>query len=143
MDDVMPKFSARWLTEGRSECPQDVEIQGRRYRVYGNLIRSEDEHTTLLLATLYLVDMTELFNVRDNFFRTRPIVSVILVDNYDELTKNLSEGAVSKLNAKINDAITQWTDEYHGLLRRLERNRFLFIFEKRELSKAIEEKFNV
>ena len=80
MDDVMPKFSTRWLTEGRSECPQDVEIQGRRYRVYGGLIRSEDEHASLLLATLYLADMTEMFNVRDEFTRTRPIVSVILVD---------------------------------------------------------------
>ena len=39
MEDVVPRFSTRWLSEGRTESPQDVTIDGRRYRVYGNLIR--------------------------------------------------------------------------------------------------------
>src|SRR5699024_4506969 len=38
---------------------------------------------------------------------------------------------------------TQWTEGYHGLLRRLEKNRFLFVFEKRDLRQAMEEKFTV
>ena len=65
MEDVVPRFSTRWLAEGRTECSQDVELRGRRYRVYGNLIRSEDENASLLLATLDVVDMTEMGNVRD------------------------------------------------------------------------------
>ena len=50
---------------------------------------------------------------------------------------------MSNLNARINDAITAWTEGYHGLLRRLERNRYLFVFEKRDLAKATEEKFSL
>ena len=143
MDDVMPKFSTRWLTEGRSECPQDVEIQGRRYRVYGGLIRSEDEHASLLLATLYLADMTEMFNVRDEFTRTRPIVSVILVDNYDELTNNLPDSAISSLDAQINKSIGQWCKSLNGLLRKYERNRFLLVFEAKDLPRLQEAKFSI
>jgi c-di-AMP phosphodiesterase-like protein len=71
------------------------------------------------------------------------VVSIILVDNYEELTKNLSENAISSLNAKLGDSITRWTDEYNGLLRRLERNRFLFIFEKQDLTRAVEDKFSL
>ena len=143
MDDVMPKFSTRWLTEGRSECPQDVEIQGRRYRVYGGLIRSEDEHASLLLATLYLADMTEMFNIRDEFTRTRPIVSVILVDNYDELTNNLPDSAISSLDAQINKSIGQWCKSLNGLLRKYERNRFLLVFEAKDLPRLQEAKFSI
>ena len=143
MDDVMPKFSTRWLTEGRSECPQDVEIQGRRYRVYGGLIRSEDEHASLLLATLYLADMTEMFNVRDEFIRTRPIVSMILVDNYDELTNNLPDSAISSLDAQINKSIGQWCKSLNGLLRKYERNRFLLVFEAKDLPRLQEAKFSI
>ena len=143
MDDVMPKFSTRWLTEGRSECPQDVEIQGRRYRVYGGLIRSEDEHASLLLATLYLADMTEMFNIRDEFTRTRPIVSVILVDNYDELTNNLPDSAISSLDAQINDRIGHWCRSLNGLLRKYERNRFLLVFEAKDLPRLQEAKFTI
>ena len=143
MEDVVPRFSTRWLTEGRTECPQDVELQGRRYRVYGNLIRSDDTHASLLLATLYLADMTEMFNVRDEFIRTRPIVTVILVDNYDELTNNLPDSAISSLDAKLNDRISSWCKDLGGLLRKFERNRYLLIFEAKDLSRLQEGKFSI
>ena len=140
--DLVPGLSMDWLTERRTECPTDVTIKGRRYRVHGTLIRSDDtlSHT---LGVLYFSDMTELYQIRDEYIRSRPVVSIILVDNYEELTKNLTEGAISSMNAKLNDAITHWTEGYNGLLRRLERNRFLFIFEKRDLQRATEEKFSL
>lgn len=65
------------------------------------------------------------------------------MDNYEELTKNLTEGAISALNAKINESISLWTEPYHGLLRRLEKNRFLFVFEKRDLEDAVANKFSL
>ena len=96
-----------------------------------------------MLGALYFSDLTELYQVRDEYVRSRPVVSIILIDNYEELTKNLTESAISTLNAKLGDAITKWTEEYHGLLRKLERNRFLFIFEKRDLIRATESKFPI
>jgi len=143
MEDVVPRFSTRWLSEGRTECPQDVTIEGRRYRVYGNLIRSEDEHASLLLATLYLADMTEMFNVRDEYIRSRPIVAVILVDNYDELTNNLPDSAISSLDARINDRISEYCKDMGGLLRKYERNRYLFVFEAKDLPRMQEQKFTI
>ena len=143
MEDVVPHFSTRWLAEGRNECPQDVTIEGRRYRVYGSLIRSEDEHATLLLAALYLADMTEMFNIRDEYIRSRPIVSVILVDNYDELTNNLPDSAISSLDARINDRISAWCRDLNGILRKYERNRYLFVFEAKDLPKLQESKFSI
>ena len=140
--DVLPGFDTQWLIAGKDEYPYDVRLRGRRYRVYGSLIQVNDPEQTQL-GVLYFADLTELYQVRDEYIRSRPVVSIILVDNYEELTKNLSEGAMSTLNAKINDAITQWTESYHGLLRRLERNRYLFVFEKRDLKRAIEDKFSI
>lgn len=143
IEDVMPDFSTRWLTEGQTECPRDVEIRGRRYRVYGTLLRSEDEHASMLLAALYLTDMTELYTVRDEFNKTRPIVSVILVDNYDELTNNLPDSNISTMDAQINDKIGQWCQELGGLLRKYERNRYLLIFESGDLPRLQEGKFSL
>ncbi len=142
IDGILPDFSTDWLTAGKTEYPYDVTIRNRRYRVCGSVIRADDPQATRL-GVLYFTDLTELYQVRDEYIRSRPVVSIILVDNYEELTKNLSEGATSALNAKINEAITKWTEDYHGLLRRLERNRFLFIFEKRDLKRAIDGKFSL
>ncbi len=142
ISDILPGFDMQWLISGKHEYPYDVRMAGRRYRVYGSAIQANDPQQTYL-GVLYFADLTELYQVRDEYVRSRPVVSIILVDNYEEMTKNLSEGAMSTLNAKINDAITQWTEGYHGLLRRLERNRYLFIFEKRDLKYAIEDKFSI
>ncbi len=140
--DMLPSFDTQWLISGKTEYPYDVRLMGHRYRVYGAPIQAGDPQDTQL-AVLYFADLTELYQIRDEYIRSRPVVSIILVDNYEEMTQNLSEGAMSNLNAKINDAITQWTEGYHGLLRRLERNRYLFIFEKRDLKQAMEDKFSI
>ena len=142
IQDVLPNFSTDWLGERKTEYPYDVTLDDRRYRVHGTTIRAEDSVGTML-GVLYFTDLTELYQVRDEYVRSRPVVSIILVDNYEELTKNLTESAISSLNAKLNEAITAWAERYSGLLRRLERNRFLFIFEKRDLDGAAEEKFSL
>ena len=142
LEEILPGFATDWLTEGKTEYPYDVTLEKRRYRIYGNAIRAEDPVSTML-GVLYLTDLTELYQVRDEYVRSRPVVSIILVDNYEELTKNLSEGATSAINARINDCIAQWCGSYRGLLRRLEKNRFLLVFEKRDLRKAKEGKFSL
>ena len=142
VEDILPGFQTDWLTSGKNEYPYDVTLKNRRYRVYGTTVKADDPDQTLL-GMLYFSDLTDLYQVRDEYIRSRPVVSIILVDNYDELTRSLSESAISALNAKINATITAWTDGYHGLLRRLEKNRFLFVFEKRDLKSARDDKFSL
>ena len=140
--DLMPEFKMDWLISGKREYPTDVGVGGRRYRIFGTTIHADDPYGTML-AALYFTDLTELYQIRDEYIRSRPVVSIILIDNYEELTKNLTESATSNLNAQLNEAITVWAEGYHGLLRRMERNRYLLIFEKRDLQDAMAGKFSI
>ena len=140
--DLLPGFKTDWLASGKREYPFDVGINARRYRIYGTAIHADDPNGTVL-AALYFSDLTDLYQIRDEYIRSRPVVSIILIDNYEELTKNLTESATSNLNANLNEAITAWAENYHGLLRRMERNRYLLIFEKRDLQDAVDNKFSI
>ncbi len=142
LQELLPGFSTDWLNAGKSEYPYDVTLGKRRYRVYGTGIVADDNRNTRL-GFLYFADLTELYQVRDEYIRTRPVVSIILVDNYEELTKNLTESAMSLINADIHNTITKWAENFHGLLRRLDKNRYLFVFEKRYLQSAIDGKFSI
>ena len=142
LEDILPGFTTEWLTAGHNQAGSDVTMDGRRYRVYGTRIKADDHYGTPL-GVFYFSDLTSLHQIRDEYIRSRPVVGIILIDNYEELAKNLSESAISTMNAKLNTAITEWTEPYHGLLRKLERNRFLFIFEKKDLNRAIEDKFSL
>ena len=142
LGEFLPKFSTDWLLSGKTEYPYDVTMGNRRYRVHGVAVQGEDNHRTLL-GVLYFADLTELYQVRDEYIRSRPVVAIAMVDNYEELTRNMSDGTISALDARLNNTIQKWTKTYHGLQRRLEKNRFLLVFEKRDLKHAIDSKFPI
>lgn len=143
IEEVFPNFGLEWLASGKTESPEELRYRGRRFRVTGSLLPNKDPKNNLRMGMIYLQDMTELLQVRDEYIRSRPMVSIVLVDNYDELTNNLPDAAISNLNAQINEKVSRWSDEYNGLLRRLERNRFLLLLEAKELAPMAEAKFSL
>lgn len=139
--DVFPDFKLDWLKIGKIEAPDELQIRERRFRCLGFIPKLGNGAESL--SQLVLIDSTELLETRDEYFRSRPVVSIILIDNYDELTNNLNDAGVSSLNAALNEKISAWTERIGGLLRKLERNRFLFIFEAKDLFRITEGKFSL
>ncbi len=43
MKDIVPALSLKWLMEGKGECPDTVVIGERLFRVFGNIVRVEQE----------------------------------------------------------------------------------------------------
>ena len=144
ISDLFPSLSLLWLIDGKPEAPEELLFNGRRYRVMGNLIHASDSgNNPALLGSIYLLDLTDLFRLRDEYIASRPIVAVILVDNYDELTNNLPDNIVSTLIASIDTRLNEWTEGRSGILRRVERNRYFYIFEDRYLSDMMAQKFSI
>ena len=138
---VFPDFNMEWVRSGKPEAPEDQLIRERRFRCLSFQPRPEPGQPPV--AQLQWIDCTELLDTRDEFLRTRPVVSIILIDNYDELTNNLNDTGVSNLNAALNERISGWAEKIGGLLRKLERNRYLFIFEAKDLYRITERKFSL
>ena len=139
---VVPGFDSRWLMEGKNECPGEVEFGGRRFLVFGHLVRTSEKGSGLL-ATTYWVDVTDYSLSRQQLQATRPIAAVLLLDNYEDLMKNLNENQRSFLISEINDRLDAWSAPANGLLRRLERDRYLFIFQEQHLPAFLEKKFEI
>ena len=139
---LIPGFDTRWLMEGKSECPGEVEYAGRKFLVFGHLVRT-GSRSGGFLATMYWVDVTEFCRVRDQFQATRPVAAVLLIDNYEDLMKNLTDNERSTLLADIDARLDAWVAGTGGLLRRYQRERYLFIFEERYLAQFVEQKFEV
>ena len=78
--DLAPSFDSRWLLEGKSECPEEVELGGRRYQVFGDVARPAAGSDGGSLATTYWLDVTELAETRDVHRATRPVLALLLLD---------------------------------------------------------------
>ncbi len=139
---LIPGFDSRWLMEGKTECPTEVEYGSRRFLVFGHLVRTGGRSGGFLVTT-YWVDVTEFSLIRERYQATRPVAAVLLLDNYDELMKNLTENQRSALVSEIDSRLDEWVAESGGMLRRYQRERYLFIFDEQYLAKFIENKFDI
>ena len=139
---LVPDFNSRWLMEGKNEFPGEVSFAGRRFLVFGHMIRTGDKGTGLL-ATTYWVDITDYSVSRRTLEATRPVAALLLLDNYEDLMKGQNENQRSLLLSEINNHLDRWTEHAHGILRRLERDRYLFIFQEQYLPSFVEKKFEI
>ncbi len=144
IDAAVPEFSTKWLLDGKTECPNEYELNGRHYVVFGHVARvgaGEEEYS--LLATTYWMDITGLAQIRERFFATRPVVAILLIDNYEDLIRNTNDKTRSSLRASVEDEITAWFQPAGGLLTRYDRDRYLCVFEEQYLDQFRKGKFSI
>ena len=142
VDDAVPHFPTSWLLEGKSRCPDRVEMNGRRFQVYGSLQRAKGRSAQGLVATTYWVDVTESDSLRERYSATRPVMALIQVDNYDDLMKACPDTQRSAILAQIDEKLGQWTEGV-GVLIKTQRDHYLFLFEEEHFEHFAAEKFAV
>lgn len=95
------------------------------------------------LYTVYLVDITVLQMNMNISSQKRPVVMMVLIDNYDEAIGNKNNGEETRLIAQVRDTIQEFVDATTGFIKRLDRDRYIMIIEKKHLDNIIKNRFNV
>ena len=144
ISDMVPGFTGKWLLEGKNQYPTLLELNGKKYQLHGNIIRSErSDESNAFMGITYWVDVTEYDSIRTEYQNSRPVAGIIVIDNLDELVKNQPERTKNDLRDAIADKLSSWADERRAILRRYDRDRFFVVFENRYLEALEEEKFNI
>lgn len=143
LEESFPTFSFRWLLEGKNESPETVMIGERHFRVYGILSHPSGVRRSTMLATTYWFDVTEADELRAMNEKGKPIVGIIMVDNYEELMKAGTEASRSALLARINEKLNNWLEGPDCLFCRLDRNRYLFVTTQERYAVLLKNKFSV
>ena len=143
VEDAVPAFPVQWLLEGKSECPERVVMNSRRFRVYGSLVRAKGRGGEQnLVATTYWVDTTEADALREKYDASRPVMAIFQVDNYDDLMKSCADTQRSAILAQIDEKLNKWA-EGTGLLLKTERDHYLFLFEEQYFDHFAAERFSI
>lgn len=144
ISDFMPDFSSKWLKDGKDRYPGYVEVNGKKYKLCGSLIQSDEEATgSVIMGICYWIDATEYDALRTKFANTRPVVGAVILDNYDELVKNQTERMKNDIRDTIEDKLNSWMAENNGIIRRTDRDRYIFFIEHERLDFLREEKFKI
>jgi len=144
LDSVIPGFGKHWLLEGKRECPDLVTWNHRQYRVFGGLTHPEDAgRGGEMLATTYWMDVTESEQMRSTLDLTRPVLAILMVDNYEELMKASPESKRSAVVAALEEKLNTWAADSGGLILNYDRDRYLFLFEEKSYPEFVEHRFSV
>jgi len=139
--DAVPGFDSHWLLEGKTEAPETVVWNHRTYRVFGGVSHPEGGQSAL--ATTYWMDVTDTEEMRRTLELTRPVVAILMVDNYEDLMKATPEGKRSAVRAMLEEKLSQWSAGSEGMMLKYDRDRYLFVFEEKSFSDFAAKRFDV
>ena len=95
------------------------------------------------LAVLYFFDITDYQQLQIKYNQQRPVIAHILVDNYDELFQISKESEKSTAMAVIDNALTEWAQSVGGIIRKTEKDSYLFIFRNEYIKQFTESRFDI
>lgn len=142
--DLVPQFTGKWLLEGKTQSPELLTVNGKKYRLQGSIVHTGAEDAeNVSMGIVYWLDVTEYDNIRIKYKETRPVAGVVVIDNLDELFKNQTDRIKNDIRDAVEDRLRQWCEEYGGILRRFDRDRYLVVFEKQDIDHMKLDKFKI
>jgi len=132
------------LGERFDECfeikENDIVKNSKRYSTISSVLNSNKEKHTVY----YFLDDTEIKNNCDLFFKKRPSVVQILIDNYDDITSSLSASEKSRIIGKIETVLENvFINQSKGFFGKIEKDRFVAVIDDEHLSLLIQTKFKI
>lgn len=143
VQDVIPDFATHWLLEGKTEYPEPFVWNGRLYRIFGALSKTSEDWNEGVLATTYWMDVTDLERLRTTLDNERPVVAILMIDNYEDLMKACPESKRSAVLAAVDEQIDQWVDSSEALLVKYDRDRYLMVFTQQVYELLAEKRFSI
>lgn len=128
---------------GASSVKQ-VELNGKHYQVLCNYsgYKSKSAKRKPILI-LYFIDITELVQLRKTYADEKIASGIILIDNYDDLMQSTDDSARPQMLAEIDKKINSWMSFTGGIIKKYERDKYIFLFEYKYMRELEEKKFEI
>ena len=141
---VAPDFHYQSILDGSGQMGEQAEITGRICQVYGSATRMEGRAAAQgQIVTAYFVDVTESQRLKELYEATRPVVCELVLDNYEEIIKAGGEAGKSSVLAQVDEKINNWVKDTGGLLKKYDRDRYLYVCDEQVFSQLVAEKFSI
>jgi len=93
--------------------------------------------------TLYFFDVTEKVKIQNKYEDEKTLFGYIYVDNYEEIMNSTEEMRRPMMLGVVERKIQTFAKNVGGTIKKIEKDRFLFILSKESLDNIVAEKFKV
>ena len=148
----------------REVTPKDMDFEGnskelavvydnRHYRLHISKLSLDGAFTSGKIAELprgykyvlaiYMIDETEIINMVHKMNDSQAVVCNIRVDDYEEMFEQVEDINKSMVGALIDKEVSSYFTRLGGLVRKLDKNRYFIIFERKHLAGMQRNKFDL
>jgi cyclic-di-AMP phosphodiesterase len=92
---------------------------------------------------LYFFDVTEQAEIEKMYHDERTVISIIYLDNYEELTQGMDDQTKSSLNSLVTSILNKWATNNGVFLKRVSSERFIAVFSEHILQQLEKGKFTI
>lgn len=122
----------------------EVEVQGKHYDAVLNQCEVLEENGAIgYVLNLTLVDISAQYALEERLEQKETVIGMLFLDNYEDVMESLPEDRQPLLSAIIDRKLTQFAADVNGVMRKLQKDRYIFLLSKGDLETLKEKKFDV
>lgn len=137
--EILPSFD---LCECLNTPPHEKYTLSHKDKIYKLELCTESTGSEKFYA-LHFLDCTEYETLSKKYNSEKFVSAVIFIDNYDDVMIDVSNSFKPKISAAIEETLNIWAQELNGIIKKYEKDKFMFYFSNSGLEKCIETRFDI
>ena len=101
-------------------------------------VRMQDKITMLIFR-----DVTDYKTLRNSYEKSKPVVMVVKVDNYEELMSDAKESERANVTGQVDTLIEEYFSEKNAVMKKITGDKFIIVLEQQYLKAMIDEKMAI
>lgn len=120
-----------------------VEYLSGHYRISAVATEKKDENNSPVsqLTLLYFQDISELVSMKEEFLKSRNWVTLLLIDNYDELFSKVKDSDKAHITMQVDKLVESFIESRGGLLKKLSSDRYFAILSDEMITELEKDQF--
>ena len=139
LDELFPELNPEELAKITESADYHLSLGELRLRV--RLVREKLGNDKVF--ALYFYDETALLKLREEEESRRLTAGLLYLDNYEEAMESVDDVRRPLLTAMIDRKIVRYFDGMQAIMKKLEKDTYFFVMERRHLRELYETQFDI
>lgn len=151
----MPDITPKMLPTDENDVTMHIEYEDTDFQVVMRRIANqnflnpsswdfeEGKGTENSLVVMYLYDETEINSLKKECEDKKLIIGLVYIDNYEEAMESVDEVRKSLFSAMVERKINTYMQTVDAVIKKIEKDKFIFICQNKYLATMCESKFDV
>ncbi len=153
ISSLFPEFGKKLPLREENQIVMSLRFEARDFRITAKKVSvkamigdspvTEELDNDTYLVAFFLFDETDVRSLRKELEDEKPAVGLVYIDNYDEAMESVEDVRRSLLSALVDRQINKTMAENNALVKKLEKDKYLVILQKKDLEKLKEKRFTL